>query len=342
MKDFSHLSHRRFNALTGDWVLVSPQRTSRPWQGKVEEVPQKERVRHDPDCYLCPGNVRVSGSANADYEGPYAFENDFPALSATACSIGDAHSLLRSEPQTGQCRVVCYSHEHDRHLVDMDLPELAEVLRFLAAECEVLDARPDIAYVQVFENRGAMMGASNPHPHAQIWATRDVPNEPARENLQQKRWYAAHGASLLLDYLAEELRDGARLLCCNEGAVSLVPFWAVWPFETLLMPRRAVQGPVEMTAGDWLSFADVLKRTLTALDALFGTPMPYSMGFHARPGDGEAHPEWQFHAHIYPPLLRSASIRKHMVGFEMLGMPQRDLTPESAARRLRDVLEGIQ
>jgi UDPglucose--hexose-1-phosphate uridylyltransferase len=337
--DLQTTSHQRQNLLTGDWVLVSPQRMQRPWQGMVE-TPEPAVVQpYDAGCYLCPGNERAGGKRNPAYTGPFAFDNDFSALSANSAQEDFAaaadHPMLVAAPLSGCCRVVCYSARHDQHLSGMSDEELARVFAFLTEQFVELDRRPDIAYVQVFENRGQMMGCSNPHPHAQIWATSDVPVEPARELHSQATYFAACGRSLLMDYLAAEISQGSRIVCENDHAVALVPFWAVWPFETLLLPRRAMAGPEQMSAAELQGFAQVLKRTLRAYDALFSTSVPYSMGFHPRPSDGILHLEWQYHAHIYPPLLRSASVRKHLVGFEMLGMPQRDLTPEVAAARLR-------
>jgi UDPglucose--hexose-1-phosphate uridylyltransferase len=333
-------SHRRQNLLTGEWVLVSPQRTQRPWQGQVEAAADAVQPAYDPGCYLCPGNSRANGQRNPRYSGAYAFDNDYPALSGDAGTVQTGEPLLQARAETGTCRVVCFSEQHNRHLVDMSAKEIAQVLHFLADESANLAARPDVAYVQVFENRGQMMGCSNPHPHAQIWATQSVPVEPDKELRCQQAYHAQHGRPLLADYLAAEEGDGNRLLYGNAHAVALVPFWATWPFETLLLPRRCFGAADDMTAGELAGFADVLKHTLTAYDRLFGVPMPYSMGFHPRPSDGAPHPEWHFHAHIFPPLLRSATVRKHMVGFEMLGMPQRDLTPEAAAERLRAVSGG--
>ena len=332
-------SHRRRNLLTGEWVLVSPQRTERPWQGQVEEPPQATVVDYDPDCYLCPGNARANERRNPDYQGPYSFENDFPALTGGGDSRAHDSALFRQHPEHGICRVICFSEKHDRHLVDMSTDELCEVLRFLAAEFTTLDQRAEISYVQVFENRGEMMGCSNPHPHAQVWATGSIPGEAGKELKMQGEWLAQHGRPLLIDYLNAEIENGSRIVSHNAHAVSMVPFWATWPFETLLIPRSIVGAPDEFADDGLRGFAEVLLSTLKACDALFGTEMPYSMGFHPRPSDGGEHPEWQFHAHIYPPLLRSASVRKHMVGFEMLGMPQRDVTPEAAAERLRNALK---
>jgi UDPglucose--hexose-1-phosphate uridylyltransferase len=335
-------SHRRQNLLTGEWVLVSPQRTQRPWQGQVEDVPAAASVSYDATCYLCPGNDRARGKRNPKYSGPYAFDNDFPALMADADSEQSTKPLFKSEAENGCCRVVCFSEQHDRHLSGMTTEDVTGVLQFIANECRELDQNPGIDYVQAFENRGEMMGCSNPHPHAQIWATSTIPNEPEKERRCQDAYWQANDRSLLIDYIDAEEKDGSRQIYGNADAVSLVPFWATWPFEALLAPRQPAGALHEMSADELRGFADVLKQTLTSYDRLFGVPMPYSMGFHPRPSDGEVHPEWQFHVHIYPPLLRSATIRKHMVGFELMGMPQRDLTPESAAKQLRLALQDKQ
>jgi UDPglucose--hexose-1-phosphate uridylyltransferase len=329
-------SHKRKNMLTGEWVLVSPHRTQRPWQGQVDDPETVKARPYEEDCYLCPGNGRANGQANPDYSGPFAFDNDFPALSAASEIEQGSSPLLLAQAESGCCRVVCFSERHDLRLANMDDPVIFRAVNFLIEEFATLDQRADIGYVQIFENRGQMMGCSNPHPHAQIWATGSVPVEPAKELRCQLEYFEQHGRSLLMDYLATELADGRRTVCENEHFVAVVPYWAVWPFETLLLPRRPMTSPDEMNQVETEGFARILRQTVTILEALFQTAVPYSMGFHPRPSDGGAHPEWQFHAHLYPPLLRSASIRKHLVGFEMLGMPQRDLTPETAARRLRE------
>jgi UDPglucose--hexose-1-phosphate uridylyltransferase len=322
--------------LTGEWVLVSPHRTQRPWKGQIDTPDRGESVAFDPECYLCPGNERAGGRRNPDYRGPFAFDNDFPALSPVSETEAPRHPLFVAEPESGCCRVVCYSQRHDLRLASMPDEDICRALEFMIGQFVELDDRSDIGYVQMFENRGQMMGCSNPHPHAQIWATSAVPVEPAKEFKTQLDYFHASGRRLLLDYLEAEIEDRSRIVCENDHAVALVPYWAVWPFETLLVPRWPRSGPEELGKQELLGFASVLRRTLAACDRLFDTAVPYSMGFHPRPSDGAQHPEWQFHAHVYPPLLRSATIRKHLVGFEMLGMPQRDITPEVAAQRLRD------
>jgi UDPglucose--hexose-1-phosphate uridylyltransferase len=332
------VSERRLNLLTGDWVLVSPHRMARPWQGAVAEAASVAGVAYEPTCYLCPGNARAAGARNPAYAGVYVFDNDFPALLPPGGepAPGPADPLLVAEAESGVCRVICYSPDHSRTMARMAPGEIRAVVDAWAAQTAELAARPDIAAVTVFENRGEMMGASNPHPHGQLWATSSVPGELAREEARQRAWLAAHGEPLLGAYLARELAAGERIVAANEHFVALVPFWAVWPFETLLAPRRSVGTLPELTGAERDALADVLSRLTRAYDALFAAPFPYSMGFHQRPARAAAGDGFTLHAHVYPPLLRSATIRKFMVGFEMLAMPQRDLTPEAAAARLRE------
>lgn len=330
--------HRRLNPLTGDWVLVSPHRALRPWKGQVEDVPPDTRPTYDPACYLCPGNERAAGIRNPQYEHTYVFANDFPALLEDTPAGGQRQGeLLRAEAEGGVCRVICFSPRHDLTLGQMSVAEIEPVVNVWVEQTLELAARPDIGYVQVFENKGAMMGCSNPHPHGQIWATSSLPNEPARELARQGEYYQAHGDCLLCEALALELAAGERLVCANEEFVALVPFWACWPFETLLLPRRHTPDVPGLDAAQRGALADLLRQLTARYDQLFGVSFPYSMGWHQQPADGEAHPGWHLHAHFYPPLLRSATVRKFMVGFEMLGMPQRDITPEVAAARLREL-----
>ena len=336
-------SHRRLNRLTGEYVLVSPQRTDRPWQGQNEAPEHVLLPEYDADCYLCPGNTRAGNQQNPSYSGPWAFDNDFPALSPysshdSSTSPSQRQSLLHAEPERGHCRVVCYSEKHNQTLATLSPVELVTAMNGLFDEFIELKNDPRFTYVQVFENRGSMMGCSNAHPHAQIWATEHVPNEAQKEWRQQADYFSQHKRSLLLDYLEQELSDGERVIYANEHCVALVPFWAVWPYETLLIPRSPACDPESLSAPVREGHAMALHHVLNAYDELFDSPMPYSMGFHSCPSDGQPHPEWQFHTHLYPPLLRSASIRKHMVGFEMLGMPQRDITPEFAAGKLRALI----
>jgi UDPglucose--hexose-1-phosphate uridylyltransferase len=318
-------------------VQVSAQRTSRPWQGELERTQAAAVPRHDPGCYLCPRAARAGGIVNPNYAATFAFDNDFPALmpSLPEASYEDAHILIaRSEP--GVCRVVCFSPRHDVALSQMACAAIREVVDLWTDEFVRLGADPAINYVLIFENRGAAMGASNPHPHGQIWATATVPNEPGREHLSLARWRDTHGGCLLCEYTKLEAARGDRIVFENDAFSAIVPFWAVWPFETLIVPKRHATALDELDARERNALAEALKRVTTRYDNLFETPFPYSMGFHQRPTDGTAHDECHLHVHFYPPLLRSAHVRKFMVGFELLGTPQRDLTPEDAASRLRN------
>ena len=340
MSLLSNASHRRLNQLTGEWVLVSPHRTSRPWQGQVEKTHAPERPRYDPTCYLCPENARANGERNPAYRGVFAFDNDFAALTPQASAeeiVQDG--LLVAQGESGRCRVLCFSPRHDLTLSRMTVPEIVPVIDAWREETIGLGELDAINYVQIFENRGAAMGASNPHPHCQIWATHSVPNEAVKESKRQGAYLAQNGSCLLCDYLALEERLGERIVCRNDHFVALVPFWAIWPFETMVLATRHVGSFADLTGEEAQGLADILRRLTIRYDNLFETDFPYSMGFHQRPTDGAPHADWHFHAHFYPPLLRSASVRKFMVGFELLGEPQRDITPEAAAARLRDVSE---
>ena len=330
-------SHRRYNPLTNEWVLVSPHRALRPWQGQQEAPDRTARPAHDATCYLCPGNVRANGAMNPHYEGTFVFDNDFAALRADVpAGTLNVDGLLRAEVEAGVGRVICFSPRHNLTLPEMSTPEIRGVVDVWVDEFRQLGARPDINYVQIFENKGAVMGCSNPHPHGQIWAQRTVPGEPAKETVQQLRYFGQHGRTLLTDYLAIELREQIRVVLENEHFVALVPFWAVWPFETLLLPRRAVQDLTQLIDAEKDALADALRRLTIRYDNLFQTSFPYSAGLHQRPTSGQLHPEWHLHMHFFPPLLRSATVRKFMVGYELLGDPQRDITPEYAAERLRE------
>lgn len=332
--------HRRRNLLTGEWVLVSPHRTKRPWQGQVEKGTPDNRPAYDPKCYLCPGNERAGGKYNPHYTSTFVFENDFAALLPNG-PRGDVSKdqFFQMEAETGRCRVICFSPRHDLTLPEMDGMEIRRVVDVWAEQVIELGNLPDINYVQLFENKGAAMGASNLHPHGQLWANHSIPQEPAKEEIQQRTYYLAQGQPLLLDYLAAEVAATERIVVENEAWVALVPFWAVWPFETLLLPRRHVVQLPDLTGDERNALADILKRLLTRYDNLFETSFPYSMGWHGQPTDGQQHPHWQLHAHFYPPLLRSATVKKFMVGYELLGNPQRDITAEQAAARLRELSE---
>jgi len=330
--------HRRFNPLTREWVLVSPYRSERPWQGQVENVPVEAAAAYDPNCYLCPGNARAGGLTNPAYTEAFVFDNDFAALQPdTPAGEVEEKGLLVARSEAGRCRVVCFSPRHDLTMARMSLPELRRVVDTWAEEFLELGSLPNIRSVQVFENRGAMMGCSNPHPHGQIWANQTLPNELAQEQASLGDYYRSHAATLLGDYLALELEKQERVVWVNEHFILLVPYWAVWPFETLLVSRRCLSALHELNDEERDALADILRQTTVRYDNLFKTSFPYTMGFHQRPTDGEAHPEFHLHAHFYPPLLRSATVRKFMVGYEMLAMPQRDITAETAAQWLREV-----
>jgi UDPglucose--hexose-1-phosphate uridylyltransferase len=336
--DANKQPHRRFNPLLREWILVSPHRTQRPWQGQVESRAAKSEVEYDPTCYMCPGNTRSTGNANPQYENVFIFDNDFPALLPEGPrGSANKNNLLVAETETGICRVLCFSPKHHLTLAMMEPPDIRAVVDSWAAQFVELGARDDINYVQIFENRGAMMGASNPHPHCQIWSTATVPNIPRMEQESQLAYRDAHGLCLLCDYYRLEKNAGARTVVENEHFLALVPYWAVWPFETMILSRRHVASIDELNPAERDALSHLLKRLTTRYDNLFETSFPYSMGFHQRPTDGKQHPEWHFHAHFFPPLLRSATVRKFMVGFELLGMPQRDITAETSAERLRAV-----
>jgi UDPglucose--hexose-1-phosphate uridylyltransferase len=335
--------HRRLNALTNEWVLVSPHRATRPWQGEVAQPQTASEPAYDPNCYLCPGNARAGGIRNPTYASTFVFENDFAALKPQVQPERldvDGKGLLVAEVEPGICRVICFSPRHDLTLATMALHEIELVVDTWVGQFRQLGGREDINHVQIFENRGAMMGASNPHPHCQIWATSSIPEAPAKELIAQSAYLKRHSTCLLCDYVALEERQQVRVVCQNQGFVALVPFWAVWPFEVLVCIRRHVGSMSAFAPEDVHSLSDILQRVTSTYDKVFGVPFPYSMGFHQSPTDGADHPECHFHAHFYPPLLRSATIRKFMVGFEMLGTPQRDITPEIAAVRLRELAQG--
>lgn len=340
---FREQSHRRFNPLSGEWVLVSPHRTQRPWQGAVESVPSPDRPQYDPSCYLCPGNARVGGIRNPKYESTYVFENDFAALKKNAPLARldiENKSLLVAETERGICRVMCFLPRHDLTLATMQPSGIEEVIRTWSAQTRELSAVAGIQHVQIFENRGEMMGASNPHPHCQIWATGTIPEAPARELTLQNSYRDRNHSCLLCDYVALEQAEKQRIVFSNDAFIAVVPFWAVWPFEVLLCSRRHLGEFPELADAEITQLSLMLKQIVSTYDRVFDVPFPYSMGFHQTPFDGSIHPEWHFHAHFYPPLLRSATVRKFMVGFEMLGTPQRDITPEVAAEKLRSLVSS--
>lgn len=334
---FAQQPHRRCNALTGEWVFVSPHRTARPWQGKVERAIVSQRPAHDPQCYLCAGNRRANGELNPPYTGTFSFRNDFAAFREQGETVAIS-GLLGAQTHAGTCRVLCFSPRHDLTLADFSRPELLAVVALWQRETAELGRQ--WRWVQVFENKGEIMGCSNPHPHGQVWAGDFIPNEPEKECVAQSRWFHRHHNPLLLAYARLELDRGERVIASNDEWIALVPWWAVWPFETIVIPLRPFTRLPDLTPASCVGLADVLRRLLSAYDRLFGVSFPYSMGWHGAPFDGVEHPEWIVHAHFYPPLLRSAEVKKFMVGYEMLAEAQRDLTPEAAAERLRQAMAG--
>ena len=330
--------HRRYNPLTDQWVLVSPHRAKRPWQGQQEKTAEEDKPSHDPSCYLCPGNKRVTGEQNPAYDKPFVFKNDFSALlEDTPAPQTQADPLFQSSLARGESRVVCFSPDHSKTLPLLSVEEIVEVIKVW--QQQLVELGQKYQWVQIFENKGAVMGCSNPHPHGQIWANSFLPNEVAREDQSQRNYWQKQGSVLLLDYAKRELERKERIVVETEHWLAVVPYWAVWPFETLLMPKTHIKRLTDLSAEQTQDLALALKKLTTKYDNLFETSFPYSMGFHAAPFNGEENQHWQLHAHFYPPLLRSATVRKFMVGYEMLGESQRDLTAEQAAARLRELSE---
>ena len=338
MVRLNSVSHRRLNPLTGEWVVVSPHRTARPWQGQVDQVAAEKLPPYDPSCYLCPGNQRAGGVRNPDYGSTFVFDNDFPALQPDIpadLQTSNVPDLILATAERGICRVGCFSPRHDLTLAGMSVSDIELVVEMWIEQFKQLSAVDFIQYVQIFENRGAMMGASNPHPHCQIWGTGSIPNEIGKEQQSQQSYLQSRHSCLLCDYLHYELCQAERVVFEDEHFLVVVPFWAVWPFETLVLTKRHVSDIGNLDQPERQSLARTLQRLTGCYDRVFQSPFPYSMGFHQQPAG--THPEWHLHAHFYPPLLRSATVRKFMVGFEMLGTPQRDITCEFVAERLREI-----
>lgn len=335
--NLSNDPHRRYNILTGEWILVSPHRTKRPWQGKTEQVNNTLRPSYDPTCYLCPGNTRAGGAVTDKYTDTYVFDNDFGALLPDTDENAFEDGLLKAAAEKGICRVICFSADHSLTLPDMEPEAILKVVNLWQAQYADLGAKDFINYVQIFENKGAIMGCSNPHPHGQIWAQSSIPLEVSKKGAQQKKYWDKNQISLLQSYVAQELAAKERIVSENEHFVALVPFWAVWPYEAMIIPRRHFQHIGQMTENEKVAFADILKDLTQRFDLVFNTSFPYSSGIHQAPTDGESYPEWHFHMSFYPPLLRSASVKKFMVGYEMFANPQRDITAEMAADKLRSL-----
>ena len=336
--DLDSNPHRRLNILTGEWVLVSPHRTKRPWQGKVEDLPADNRPEYDPKCYLCPGNDRADGDVNPDYKESFVFKNDFSALleDTPASSLND-EGLLVAKNERGICKVISFSPKHNLTLPELSINEITAVINLWQKEYNSLSENEWIKYIQIFENKGEIMGCSNPHPHGQIWSQSEVPMEIVKETERQKNYYAVHRESMLSAYLKLELKKDERVVFENEHFAVLVPFWAVWPYETIIISKRHVSSIKFFTIAEKLALAEAIKALTTKYDNLFETSFPYSAGMHQAPVNDGDHPEWHWHMHFYPPLLRSATVKKFMVGYEMLANPQRDITPEFAANRLKDL-----
>lgn len=334
-------SHRRFNALTGEWVQVSPHRSKRPWQGQVERIESNTLQQHDPSCYLCAGNVRANGEVNPDYTSTYSFTNDFAALvddiPAGSSNEGD---LLIAKSERGICRVICFSPRHDLTVAELDVKDVKAVIDLWIQEYESLSAHDFINHIQIFENKGSVMGCSNPHPHGQIWAQESLPVEVAKKQQQQEKYYRQHNTTLLAEYLKLEKKNNERIVFENEHMLVVVPYWAIWPFETMIIPKRAMARITEMNESEKIAFADAYRAIAIRYDNLFEVSFPYSAGIHQAPSDGDDHAEWHWHMVFYPPLLRSATVKKFMVGYEMLANPQRDITPEFSAQKLR-CLNGV-
>jgi len=333
MENFDQHPHRRQNPLTGDWVLVSPHRAKRPWRGQTES-PADNEPAHDTDCYLCSGNIRINGAENPEYVGPHVFDNDFPSLMTTSPIRQESDGLFVSQSVTGVNRVICYTEQHNKTMPELEQSGIRAIVDTWCKEYEELGKQYE--WVQIFENKGAVNGCSNPHPHGQIWASNSVPSIALSENDKQHAYFKNHGQNLLIDYANREKEKKDRLVCRNDDWMALVPYWATWPYEILLLPTKHICHMEALSHSQRDTLASILKELTTRYDNLFETSFPYSMGWHAAPYNSEDKQHWQLHCHLYPPLLRSATIKKFMVGYEMLAEAQRDMTPEQAAAELRD------
>ncbi|SEW23369.1 UDPglucose--hexose-1-phosphate uridylyltransferase [Chryseobacterium wanjuense] len=330
--------HRRYNPLLDEWILVSPQRANRPWQGQTEKVAEEKLPAHDPNCYLCSGNLRVNGERNPVYKGVYVFDNDFGSLMKDDIEFSEEQSdFFTLKPERGINRVICFSENHSLTLPEMEADDIKKVVDVWQEQYEELGSEDYISHVQIFENRGSVMGCSNPHPHGQIWAQASIPSTVLKTQENMKKYYEKNGSSLLEDYIKKELEVKERIVLENEDFVALVPFWAIWPYETMVVSKRKAENILQFSDAEKLSFSKILKDLTTKYDNLFEISFPYSAGIHQSPTDGKPHPEWHFHMHFYPPLLRNAEVKKFMVGYEMLAEPQRDITPEQSAEILQNL-----
>jgi len=331
-------SHRRYNPLLDEWILVSPHRAKRPWQGQRETINEEDRPEHDPNCYLCSGNVRSNGVKNDDYTDCYVFENDFSALLKEEVEFeNDGNPLFQHKPERGINKVICFSAKHNLTLPEMEISEIEKIVDTWKEQYVELGAKDFINYVQIFENKGSVMGCSNPHPHGQIWAQSSLPTQVEKTQKNLKAYFEKNQSSLLQDYLEQELASRERLVFENVHFAVVVPFWAIWPYETMIISKRNFDNITAMSTEEITAFAEIIKIITVKYDNLFETSFPYSAGIHQAPTDGTMHPEWHFHMHFYPPLLRSATVKKFMVGYEMLGEAQRDISPETSAKTLREL-----
>ena len=336
--DLQDYSHKRLNILTGEWVLVSPHRAKRPWQGQNESVSNDVRPKHDPDCYLCAGNKRINGETNPKYQDVFVFTNDFAALQTNSKIFKVEDGLLSAQSEQGICKVICFSPDHSKSLADMTSQEIEKVIFAWQREYKELAANDLINYVQIFENKGAVMGCSNPHPHGQIWSQTSLPNEVEKKDRHQLEYYKKNKKSLLGDYIKQELTKKERIIFENEAYVVLVPYWAIWPFEAMIVPKKHQTNILKLKNNESFLFGEAISTLTKAYDKLFKTSFPYSSGIHQAPTNGKNNSHWHWHMSFYPPLLRSASVKKFMVGYEMFGSPQRDITAEIACNRLKELI----
>ena len=339
--DFKNHPHRRKNILTGEWVLVSPHRIQRPWQGSKEQIQINKKETYDPECYLCPSNTRANGIQNKAYKSTFVFKNDFGALLENTPLFDYNDGLLRAEGEKGICKVVCFSPDHSLSIPDLELKDLVQIIETWQSEFKELGNKKEIKYVQIFENKGSVMGCSNPHPHGQIWAQTSIPTEIIKKTNHQKNYFDTKHTALLQDYVEQELEKEIRVVSQNDSFVTLVPFWAMWPYETMIIPKRHMPTIRELNEKEKSDFAEQLKTLTQKYDSLFKVSFPYSAGIHQAPTDGLRHDEWHWHMSFYPPLLRSATVKKFMVGYEMFAMPQRDITAEIAAEKLKAIKPQI-